>query len=325
MNRTVLILPFYGSLPWYFNFFLKSLDGVKLDVLFVSDLIPNEYPPNFKLLDMEIKALEDLVNSKLNTNITFKNSYKLCDFKPMYGKIFEDYIKRYDYWAFGDCDLIYGKSLNMVLDDIENSDWDIASFRKKWISGGFCLLKNVDRINNLFRGVRTLGEMLTCENYDYFDEIGGNWFDDLESGRISLEDCAMRRDSFSSLVWRTSDIRLFHEDLLCEDPVKEHIVYMDEGNLKLDAKSVPIFHYINAKHLGRFTGKERPYHKIKAYRVTWQGHFCSDTEWALRRLISFNRNIRLHARAYGNLMRKRGFMAFVRHIAGRVLGLKGLR
>ena len=42
--------------------------------------------------------------------MTIEDAYKLTDFKPAYGEIFQDYIIQYDFWGFTDIDLIYGDS-----------------------------------------------------------------------------------------------------------------------------------------------------------------------------------------------------------------------
>lgn len=325
MNKTVLILPFYGRLPWYFNFYLKSLENVKCDVLFVSDLTVDVHPLNFRHLDMSMEEMASLASRKTGLPVVFANAYKLCDFKPMYGKIFEDYIKGYEYWAFGDCDLVYGNTLNSVLDDIASAHYDIASFRKMWLSGGFCMMRNVESVNTLFRGVSRLAEMSSCSRYCFFDEIGGNWFDDLENGRITIEDCASRADSFSALVWRTDGLKFFHEDLMCEDSLRYGCVSMQKGNLEFDGVSVPIFHYIKAKHLGRFVGEERSYDTIENYRITWRGHFCGEMEWRYRNFIGFRRNVSLHVRAYENLLHHRGWRGLVSHLFSRLQRKRAVR
>ena len=322
-NEVVLILPFYGSLPWYFNYFLKSLEGKSIDVLFVSDLVPEKHPANFHLLKLDFASMNRLLNAKLGTDISLSNTYKLCDFKPMYGKIFEDYIKGYRYWAFGDCDLVYGNALNPLLGNLVAGEWDVVSFRERWVSGSFCMMRNTERVNILYSAVKTLPKMLATPQYDYFDEIGGIWFPELEGGAISMADCEKRRDSFSALVWRTPGIRFLHKDMVCEDSVCGSPVEMRGGELTLEGKNIPIFHYINAKHIGRFTGKSVPYDVIRDYRVNYQGHFRTAIEWRMRSAIGAWRNIVLHWRTYRDMARRRGSGALLAHLARRLCGSGG--
>jgi len=116
MAKLALVLPYYGTLPNYFNFYLKSLEPMNFDVLFFSDLVIADCPLNFKATRLSIEELASLAAQKLGTEACLRNGRRLCDFKPMYGHIFEDYLKEYDYWAFGDCDLVYGRALNRYLD-----------------------------------------------------------------------------------------------------------------------------------------------------------------------------------------------------------------
>ena len=322
MNKVVLIIPFYGRLPWYFNFFLKSLDGRAFDVLFVSDLSPENKPENFRQLSMDFKTLNALINSKLGCNLELKNTYKLCDFKPMYGKIFEDYIKGYEYWAFGDCDLVYGTKMDCVLKTLCEDIWDVASLRNKWISGSFCLMRNVSAVNTLYKRVRTLSRMLASDKCVQFDELGGQWFDALLQGAITIEECEKSCDSFTAAVWRSKDIRFFHEDIICEDPILDRYVEMKDGQLFLDGDEIPVFHFINAKHGGYFYGKSIPYDVIGSYRIDNTGFYISSVEWRLRALVSRVRKVRLHFKWYRDMVQQRGIVSLIRHFLSRLVGNK---
>ena len=70
--------------------------------------------------------------------------YKLCDFKPSYGLIFEDYIKDYDYWAHSDPDLIFGNIYKFIKKPAEEGDDRIFN------RGHLSFYKNDDKMNHLF-------------------------------------------------------------------------------------------------------------------------------------------------------------------------------
>ena len=40
--------------------------------------------------------------------ITLHTPYKLCDYKPAYGEIFAPELSGYDFWGYGDMDLVFG-------------------------------------------------------------------------------------------------------------------------------------------------------------------------------------------------------------------------
>ena len=49
------------------------------------------------------------MSDTLGINFTQKHkAYKLCGCKPFYGVIHKEELRGYDYWGFGDIDLIYG-------------------------------------------------------------------------------------------------------------------------------------------------------------------------------------------------------------------------
>ena len=118
MNRIGIIIPYFGKWPLNFNLYLKSvtynIDTV--DIIFFTDLTLDNYrplPKNIYLHQLSIKELRKLIEKKVNIKPKLENYRKLCDFKPAYGLIFEDYLQTYDFWGFGDIDLIYG-DLNII-------------------------------------------------------------------------------------------------------------------------------------------------------------------------------------------------------------------
>lgn len=69
---------------------------------------------------MTFKECQRLVQSKFNCNVKLENPYKLCDLKPMYGYIFEEYIKEYKYWGHCDTDTLMGDLDGVLTEDLLN-------------------------------------------------------------------------------------------------------------------------------------------------------------------------------------------------------------
>lgn len=316
-NDIVLILPFYGKLPWYFDFFLRSLEGKSFDVLFVSDLIPKCYPSNFHILKIDFASLVKLIKNKLCTDATLKNTYKLCDYKPMYGKIFEDYIKDYHYWAFGDCDLIYGNSLNKFLEAIVPK-YDIVSLRKYWLSGPFTILRNTDSFVTLYKKATMLNDVFTNDKYMGFDELGGYWFYELEGGGMTMKDCERQKDYFTATVFREQGIRFYHKNIIGENNLAKSIVEMCNGHLFYDGQEISVFHYINVKRNAAFRKnwslRNTP---PRNYIVTKAGIYSSFWGRHCWRLIWLHRSFFAHLRGYYEYSRKEGVCALVKHFLKR--------
>ena len=111
MNKICVIIPWYGKIPTFFPFFLKGLELNQdvLDVLFFTDeKIPFSTPKNFKRIELPWGELVQRIKQVVSDKANIKSAYKLCDFKPMYGKIFKAQIENYEFWGYGDIDLIYG-------------------------------------------------------------------------------------------------------------------------------------------------------------------------------------------------------------------------
>ena len=93
-----LILPYFGEFNNYFSLFLKSVE-------YNTD---NEnkynYPPNVKVIKTSLDKVKNIADQKLGFSVSLEKPYKLCDYKPAYGFLFEEFIQDYEYW--GHCDWI---------------------------------------------------------------------------------------------------------------------------------------------------------------------------------------------------------------------------
>lgn len=73
-------------------------------------------PYNVEVIYKTLEELKDLFEKKLSIRIENLQPYKLCDFRPSYGLVFEEYLESYDYWGFCDIDLIWG-NLSFIFPD----------------------------------------------------------------------------------------------------------------------------------------------------------------------------------------------------------------
>lgn len=115
MNRIALIMPHFGHFNNYFKFWLRSCcNNPKIDFLIFTDdsnaiAYINAYGgANIKVFEMSLADLKQLFESKLHQTICLETPYKLCDFRALYGILFADYLKAYDFWGHCDNDLIFG-------------------------------------------------------------------------------------------------------------------------------------------------------------------------------------------------------------------------
>lgn len=140
------VIPYFGKLPNYFPLFLKSCEyNPEYNwLLFTDDKTDYNYPSNFKCVYMEFSDLRNIVQSKFDFPICLDRPYKLCDYKPAYGYIFEDYLKDYKCWGHCDIDIVLGKISDFISDEM------LDTYDKLFCLGHFIIYKNTFDNNRLF-------------------------------------------------------------------------------------------------------------------------------------------------------------------------------
>lgn len=173
MKKIVFICPYFGKLPD--EQMVLWLNSCKYNpdidwIIITDDHSPYNLPSNVSIEYYEFEELKTFVQKKFDFDISLNNPYKLCDFKPVYGYIFQDIIKDYDYW--GHCDMtdcIFG-DLSVFL-----TDENISGYDKILFLGHMTLYRNVESVNNRFR-IKTkanvaLEDILGSSENKAFDEI----------------------------------------------------------------------------------------------------------------------------------------------------------
>lgn len=290
--KIAVVMPYFGKLPPYFNYYLRSLRGINFDVLFFSDLKVPEYPSNFKIIPMTFEEFKSRTKKSLNHDVRLDVPIRMCDFRPMYGIIFKDYLKEYDYWGFGDCDLVYGKMLNRVLAEVLVRQPDVLSSERLFCSGPLCFVKNTDRNNALYKRARNLDYALTvCGRNILFDEIGGEWYDELRNGELTLKEYSKHSDSFSAVVDRSDDVFFtWYEGMVQEDLSIGGAIHMSKDNtLTFKNKEIPLFHYVRSKHHKYYTFIDADYNDINEYLITRSGFYPEGWRLRIRHIIDLKR------------------------------------
>ncbi len=188
MKSIAILICYFGKLPWYFEYFVHSCRyNPSIDFYIVTDVstYSSDLPPNLKLTKITLLELSIRATKKLGFKVQIREAYKLCDFKPAYGVIFSDILKRYDFWAFGDIDVIYGNIRNFITHDLLEN-YDLISVRPDWIPGCFLLFKNYDKMNTLFMHSKDYKKVLMSERHYCFDETNFA-HDDFTDGKLYTE------------------------------------------------------------------------------------------------------------------------------------------
>lgn len=173
INRFAFIIPYFGKLPHWFQFWLNSCgNNPHIDwLLFTDDHYPFRYPKNVLVHYCSFEDIRQLAQENFDFEITLHKPYKLCAYKPAYGEIFSEFLSDYDFWGYCDIDLIWG-NLEKWLCRKEVFDYDRISH---W---GHCSLYKNSRENNAIykikvEGVNYYKDIYTNASINGFDEECG--------------------------------------------------------------------------------------------------------------------------------------------------------
>ena len=171
MKKIVFIIPYFGKFNNYFQLFLNSCAKNKNInwLIYTDDKTLYIYPENVKVKYTTFEEIKNLFQSKFKYKISLEKPYKLCDYRPLYGYLFEKDIKEYDYWGHCDTDLIWGNISNFLTTNLLNEDYD-----KLFFLGHCTLIKNSSKINEFFKKSiqqeKRFREVYTNFNNCSFDE-----------------------------------------------------------------------------------------------------------------------------------------------------------
>lgn len=215
-----LLVPFFGKLPNYFPLILKSISYSKICelIIFTDDVEDYVVPENVHIVNMKFEEVKNIFNKKIG-NVSLETPYKLCDYKPLYGLVFEKYIKN-RFWGHCDLDVIFG-DLDKYLIDV-----DYQRYERIFSLGHLTIYRNNLKMNNLYKYEgKSLPKMM---NFDfvkkttypcYFDEIGMN--------HICKNNNIRFYDNFHSLNASYS-----HPKLAIYS-IKNGVVVFDKGTLRV--------------------------------------------------------------------------------------------
>lgn len=162
---------YFGILPNYFQLWLRSCEYNKEVTFYLftdADLSIYTTPANVRWINYSLEQMRERASEVLGFEAALNKAYKCCDFRPMYGEIFSNYIREYDYWGHCDFDLIWG-DLSYYFDLYRINDYD------KFLSlGHLSLYRNNSENNARYRldGSRCGDYLLSFPNEEHrsFDE-----------------------------------------------------------------------------------------------------------------------------------------------------------
>lgn len=163
-------MPYFGQWPEWMGLYLESCSrNPMIDWLFITDCgkWPGA-PTNVSFKASTLGSFLKQVESRLGIRMTWNNAYKICDLRPAFGEIFEKEIRGYQYFGWGDVDVIFGNMKHFLTEDLLAND--CISFSRNHLSGHLCLWKNEPRVRSWFRQLPDWKERMEDPEYTHFDE-----------------------------------------------------------------------------------------------------------------------------------------------------------
>ena len=170
MTKIAVILCYFGKLPKNFPLFAESCRrNATVDFLLFTDDTPAHLPENIHLHPTTFAALQRRVAGCFDFAISLRTPYKLCDYKPAYGEIFAPELAGYDFWGYGDIDLVFGDLRAFLTED------KLQKYDKLYAFGHLSLYRNTPENNAVYRQKVGMDyrHAFTTEEITVFDELPG--------------------------------------------------------------------------------------------------------------------------------------------------------
>lgn len=171
-----IILPYFGTFPAWVDVFLMSCrKNSSIDFHIITDVKREECEaPNIFFHYTTFREMQQRVRSRLKG--VLPSAYKLCDYRPCYGHLFDEIIKGYEYWGYCDMDTILGDICGF-LNKLHYQQYD-----RLFLHGHFTLYRNSEDVNSLYmhplpKGLPPMMHFNSVKKTSYpmhYDEVGAN-------------------------------------------------------------------------------------------------------------------------------------------------------
>lgn len=170
------IIPYFGKWPEWIELYMYSCGRNRMiDFIFYTDCpLPKHQYVNTIFRQCSFDDYKRLVSGRLGIDYRIASAYKLTDLKPFLGVVHEKELKDYDFWGFGDIDLVYG-DLSMVVNEKTLTKYDLLTTHSYHIAGHFTLCRNNDYYRNLCFKLKDWQRGLVEDLHHGYDEA--EWSD----------------------------------------------------------------------------------------------------------------------------------------------------
>lgn len=169
--KALVIIPWFGAFPAWMDAFLTSCAPVKqVEWLILHDApTPAEGPANVKFTSISWEEYRKRFSDRCGINLPSHPDYKMCDAKVFLGTVFEEAFAGYDYFGWGDLDLVYGE-LDAFLEPLLGKH-SLISFHGDFLSNHFVLFRNTPEMRGLYGKLSDYKEKMALPKYAGLDDV----------------------------------------------------------------------------------------------------------------------------------------------------------
>ena len=176
MKSIVVIFPHFGTLPPQYKMWRASaLCNTDIDFLFFTDC-DVEPARNILVNKISFNQFKEMIQKKFDFPIILDRPYKICEYRPAFAYALEEYIKGYDFWGWGDLDVVYGNIRSFITEEVLSKYHMISGW------GHFSLYHNDVKTNTYFMdkhpGYQYYKDAFSTSETSFFDEFGHKGFAD---------------------------------------------------------------------------------------------------------------------------------------------------
>ncbi len=175
LKSIVIIIDYFGAWPEWIQVFLASCrrNPTVRWHMHTDCPIPENRPPNVQFFPMTFDEYRRRVGAALDLSLDDIDPYKICEIRTACGIVFEDEIRGFDYFGYGDLDVVYGDIRRFY--DGHVLSHDVISTHEWCTSGHLLLIKNSPALRGAFERVRRWREFFASKRRSRFDEDIFRW------------------------------------------------------------------------------------------------------------------------------------------------------
>jgi|SRR5579863_575621 len=173
-RRTALIQPYFGCFPRWINLYFKTCSAQQdFQWLVFTDQDPAAWSGRYDNISFTRLTLDDFfARAREMTGCNARgpcHPKKVCDFRPLFGKIFSNELRDYEFWGHVDHDLFVGRLGTFLQPHLDAND--VLSTHHSRIAGPLTVYRNIEVVNNLFRTIPNwTAVLMDTERQHYCEE-----------------------------------------------------------------------------------------------------------------------------------------------------------